>query len=77
MKTNTTRKPIVVAVSPINGEIFAGTLLNDGVTWSSNKHDVTKQALCAVAGYVAFNGGAVVLEEDGIPLCQITVEKVP
>jgi len=73
---STTRKPIVVAASPINGEIFAGTLLKDGVSWSSNKHEVTKQALCAVAAYVAFNGGEVVLEEDGIPLCRIAVEEV-
>jgi len=29
-----------------------------------------------VAAYLAFNGGEVVLEEDGIPLCRIAVEEV-
>jgi len=71
----TTRKPIVVAASPINGEIFAGTLMRDGMSWSNNRNDVTMQALYAVAEHISMReaGNTVVVGRNGKPEFEITV----
>jgi hypothetical protein len=46
------KKQIRVGCSPLTGTIFAGTLLKDGRTWASGKHDVTLDALVAVAQHI-------------------------
>ena len=43
-----TNKQLYIGISPINGSIFIGNLLEDGRTWASNKIDVTIDALCVV-----------------------------
>jgi len=75
MKRKTTRKPIVIGVSPIDGNIFAGTLL-DKMTWSGNKHDVTIQALYAVADHISMctDDGVMELRRNGVPEFEITVK---
>jgi len=72
----TTRKPIMVGISPINGEIFAGTLMKDGVSWSSNRNDVTIQTLFAVAEHVAMHRDTdtIVMRRNGKPQFEITVK---
>lgn len=46
------RKKVIVGCSPITSEIFAGTLLKDGRTWSADKQDVTSTAVGAVAQHL-------------------------
>lgn len=67
-------KPIVVAKSPITGTIYAGTLLKDQQTWSSNRSDVTGMACAAVAEHVIEKGGAIEVTCNGKPLFEITVK---
>jgi hypothetical protein len=52
-------KQIHVGCGPVTGEIFAGTLLKDGRTWSANKQDVTIEALVAVAEHAVRFGKPV------------------
>lgn len=40
-----TKKQLRVAVSPITNTIYAGTLLKCGQVWSTNKQDVTVDAI--------------------------------
>lgn len=70
-------KRLRVAMSPITGTIFCGTLLKSGVEWSANKQDVTMDALCAVADHVIRFGEPVIISDgDGKELFKITVEKL-
>lgn len=70
------RKPIIVATSPLTDRIYAGTLLKDGVTWSTNRDDVTGMACGAVAEHVMQRGGVVVVTANGKPAFEITVRDV-
>ncbi len=68
-------KQIHVAASPITGTIFAGTVLEDGRTWSADKRDVTIEALVAVAEHAANFGQPVeITGPDGKLEYRITVE---
>lgn len=44
-------KKLEVHASPLTGTIFAGVPLKGGI-WGKNKHDVTMDALFAVASHV-------------------------
>ena len=72
------RKQIHVAMAPVTGTIYAGTLLKDGRTWSTtNRTDVTIEAIVAVANYVLKSGNLVeIFEEGGRPVYRITVERL-
>lgn len=67
-------KPIVVGTSPITGTIYAGTLLKDRQTWSTNRSDVTGMACGAVAEHVTQHGGSIVVTSNGEPAFEITVK---
>ena len=68
---------IRVGHSRLGNKIFAGTLINGGTMWSSNKTDVTIDALVAVCNHVAQFGDAVVIsKEDGTPEFKIKVERM-
>lgn len=69
-------KKLHISCSPLSGTIFAGTVLKDGRTWSSNKQDVTIEALIAVAEHVLKFGSPVeITQENGTIEYRITVEK--
>ena len=68
---------IRVGHSPLGNKIFAGTLINGGTMWSSNKTDVTIDALVAVCNHVAqFGDDVVISKEDGTPEFKIKVERM-
>jgi molybdopterin biosynthesis enzyme MoaB len=70
-------KKLHIAVSPLTGTIFAGTVLKDGMTWGVNKQDVTIEALVAVAEHALKFGKPVEISKaDGTPEYRITVEKL-
>lgn len=69
-------KPIHVATSPLTGTIYAGTLLKCGNVWSSNKQDVTIEALVAVAEHTLNFGKPVEIHAHGEPEYRITVERI-
>jgi len=50
-----------VRVSPITGEIFAGVMNKEGV-WASEKQDVTKEAVNAVAAHLVMVDQKLVFE---------------
>jgi hypothetical protein len=69
-------KKLHVATSPLTGTIYCGTVLKSGHTWSSNKQDVTIEALVAVAQHVINFGKPVEINlADGTPEFRITVDK--
>ena len=70
------RKPLHVGASPLTGTIYAGTLLKCGRVWSSNKQDVTMDALVAVAQHALQFGKPVVIHANGKPEYRITVERL-
>lgn len=73
MKIKVSNK-IKVAVSPLTNTIFAGKTLKAGV-WAKGKHDVTIDALIAVAQHVkAFGKPVEVTDGDGKLLYKISVE---
>lgn len=65
-----------VAPSPITHRIFAGSIRKDGVTWGSNKTDVTGEACAAVAHHALGQGGTITVTGNGKPLWEITVREV-
>ena len=68
---------IRVGHSRLGNKIFAGTLINGGTMWSSNKTDVTIDALVAVCNHVAqFGDDVVISKEDGTPEFKIKVERM-
>jgi hypothetical protein len=68
-------KKLHVAVSPLTGTIFAGSLLKGGRTWAADKQDVTIEALAAVAEHaLKFGKPVVVSKPDGTPIYRVTVE---
>ena len=66
-------KKIKIAMSPLTGTIFAGTILKDGM-WAAGKQDVTVDALVAVAQYCERFGQPVEITCDGKIEYRITVE---
>lgn len=46
------KKKVLIGCSPITSRIFSGTLLKDGMTWSSDRQDVTDTAVGAVAQHL-------------------------
>ena len=68
-------KTLHVATSPLTNTIYAGTLLKCGRVWSSNKQDVTMDALVAVAQHALQFGKPVVIHANGKPEYRITVER--
>ena len=72
------KKPLHVAMSPITGTIFAGTLLKGERIWSTDKQDVTLEALIAVAQHVTNFGRPVEISKmNGTVEYRITVEYLP
>lgn len=69
-------KPLHIGVSPLTNRIYAGHVLKDGMTWASNKQDVTGAACGAVCEYVLANGDPVVVSRNGYPAFRITVERI-
>lgn len=69
-------KQLRVACSPLTGNIFAGALLKDGMTWAANKQDVTMDALVAVAQHGINFGKPIEITANGKPEYRITVEKL-
>jgi hypothetical protein len=65
-----------VAPSPLTNTIFCGGVSKDGMTWLSNKTDVTGEACAAVAKHVLANGEPVVVTSNGVPKYRITVEEI-
>lgn len=63
-----------VSVSPITNTIYAGSVLKDGMTWGSNKTDVTNEAIGAVARHIEVNGEPITVNLNGTPKYKITVE---
>ena len=69
------KKQLHVAMSPLTGSIFAGTILKDGHTWGADKYDVTLEALVAVSQHVTKFGKPVEISfQDGTLEYRITVE---
>ena len=66
-------KKIKIAMSPLTGTIFAGTILKDGM-WAAGKQDVTVDALVAVAQHCERFGQPVEITCDGKIEYRITVE---
>lgn len=66
-------KTLHVAKSPLTNRIYCGGVLKDGMTWASNKTDVTGQACAAVAQHVIEHGAPVVVTANGEPAYEITV----
>lgn len=62
-----------VAMSPLTNTIFAGSVLKDGMTWASNRSDVTGEACAAVAQRALALGGEMTVTGNGKPLYRITV----
>jgi len=70
-------KKLHIAASPLTGTIFAGTVLKDGMTWGSNKQDVTIAALVAVAEHtIKFGNPVEITKADGTIEYRITVDKL-
>lgn len=69
-------KSLHVAKSPLTNCIYCGAVLKDGVTWASNKTDVTGEACAAVAQHVIQHGGPVVVTANGDPKWEITVREL-
>jgi len=67
-------KKLHVAINPLSGAIFAGTICDDGVTWGEDKSDVTLEALVAVAQNVAKFGGAVEIRTAAGEGCRLLLE---
>lgn len=65
-----------VAPSPITSRIFAGSVRKDGVTWGSNKTDVTGEACAAVAQHALERGGTITVTANGEPQWEITVREL-
>ena len=70
-------KTLHIAKSPITDRIYCGGVLKDGVTWASNKTDVTGQACAAVAQHVLERGSPVLVTANGVPVYEITVRELP
>lgn len=70
-------KKLHIAKSPLTNRIYCGGVLRDGVTWASNKSDVTGEACAAVAQHVVERGDPVVVTANGVPKWEITVRELP
>ena len=69
-------KQLHVAPSPLTNRIFCGHVSKDGMSWLSNKTDVTGEACASVAKHVLQNSDPVVVTENGKPRFRITVEEI-
>lgn len=69
-------KKLHVGTSPLTNKIFAGNVLKDGMTWSTNRQDVTTDALVAVAQHVISFGKPVIITANGVPEFEIIVKKL-
>jgi hypothetical protein len=68
---------IRVGHSTLGNKIYAGTLIKGDTMWSSNKTDVTIEAIVAVCNHVAqFGDDVVISKEDGTPEFKIKVERM-
>ena len=65
-----------VAPSPLTNTIFCGSVSKDGMTWLSNKTDVTGEACAAVAKHVLAHGEPLVVTCNGKPAYRINVEEI-
>jgi hypothetical protein len=70
------KKQLHVGTSPLTNRIFAGSVLKDGITWGSDKQDVTGPACGAVAEHVLANKAPVVVTCNGVPKYEITVREL-
>ena len=68
------KNPIRVSTSPITNTIYAGRVR--GHLWSGEKHDVTMDALVAVAQHGIAFGKPIVITSNGKPEFEITVKSL-
>lgn len=66
-----------VSISPLTNKIYCGSVSKDGVTWLSNKTDVTGEACAAVALKAIAQNGELIVHEGGKPKYRITAEEIP
>ena len=64
-----------IACSPLSANIYCGGVQKDGMTWRSNKTEVTGQACAAVAQHVLASGGTTEVTENGKLKYTITVQE--
>ena len=69
-------KKLHVAPSPLTNRIFCGHVSKNGMTWLSNKTDVTGEACAAVAIHAIAKGGTTTVTENGVPKFEITAKKI-
>lgn len=67
-------KKLHIGTSPLTGSIYCGDVAKDGMTWLSNKTDVTGEACAAVAQHVLMNDGKIVVTCNGQPAYEIIVK---
>lgn len=70
-------KKLHVAMSPLTNKIYCGSILKDGMTWASNKTDVTGEACAAVAQRAVSLNDTIVVTANGVPKWEITVRELP
>jgi hypothetical protein len=68
------KQPIRVATSPLTNTIYAGRVR--GNLWQGDKHDVTVDALAAVAEHALAFGKPIVITKSGVPEFEITVKRL-
>lgn len=69
-------KKLHIAMSPLSGTIFAGSVLKSGI-WAAGKQDLTIEALIAVAEHgLKFGKPIEISSADGKPEYRITVERL-
>jgi len=70
-------KKLHVAPSPLTGIIYCGHVAKDGLSWLSDKTDVTGEACAAVAKHVLHRTGGkdkvFMVTENGKPRFEIKV----
>lgn len=70
------KKPLYVACNPLTHTIFCGNILKDGMTWASNKQDVTGMACAAVAQRAIGLKGSIIVSVDGKPKWEISAKEI-
>ena len=70
-------KNLHVANSPFTRNIYAGSVLKDGMTFGANQTDVTTECFVAVAKVcLAHDGGSTIISSNGKPRYEITVKEL-
>lgn len=70
------KRELHIAISPLTNSIFAGHIATNGVSWLSNKTDVTGEACAAVAQRALRMGGGMTVNCNGKPRYEIFVKEL-